>query len=190
LACFKDRVDPKTKYRCPFIEALRADERPRASVWNLVANPASKFTLEIFRIGFLHAGGTGAGKRFLGRLGPFKGKKSSLAEIGKIVCSRVPWEPAAASNSARLMGHVLRWQLNGGTRGCKVSIFLCRRAPRRPLSFILSEHTWQAYQSLPRIRALRHSRELVLGSAAWTSVSTGLGKILPEFSIKPLSIVR
>src|SRR6185369_7897544 len=66
------RIDPKTKYRCPWIEGYcsRTSVQAGDSLHVFVStNPASEFTLDIFRMGFY--GGDG-GREVL-KLGPFKG---------------------------------------------------------------------------------------------------------------------
>src|SRR3954471_18067913 len=66
------RIDPATKYRCPWIEgycsrtSVRAGETIR---FHVSTNPASSFTIDLYRMGFY--GGTGA--RHCLRLGPFDG---------------------------------------------------------------------------------------------------------------------
>src|SRR5437879_11600393 len=67
------RVDPKTKYRCPWIEghcshtSLRAGEKLAVMV---STNPPSPFVLDVYRLGYYG----GKGSRHLLHLGPFQGK--------------------------------------------------------------------------------------------------------------------
>src|SRR5216117_670506 len=66
----KTRIDPKTKYRCPWIEGFvsRTSVRTGDKLGIFVStNPASEFTLDIYRMGFY--GGDG-GREVL-KLGPF-----------------------------------------------------------------------------------------------------------------------
>src|SRR5580765_8649129 len=66
------RIDPKTKYRCPWIEGYCSRTSVRAGngiSFFVSANPASPFTLDLYRMGFY--GGTGG--RHMLSLGPFKG---------------------------------------------------------------------------------------------------------------------
>src|SRR4051794_38987983 len=66
------RIDPATKYRCPWIEGYSSQTpvRPGKKIEFFVStNPASSFRLEIFRMGFYN----GAGGRKVTELGPFNG---------------------------------------------------------------------------------------------------------------------
>src|SRR5678816_1603273 len=68
----KTRIDPKTKYRCPWIEGYCSRTSVRAGneiSFFVSANPASSFMLDLYRMGFY--GGTGG--RHILSLGPFKG---------------------------------------------------------------------------------------------------------------------
>src|SRR5438034_4179824 len=66
------RVDPKTKYRCPWIEgycsrtSLKAGDKLAVMV---STNPPSPFVLDIYRLGYYG----GKGGRHLRHLGPFNG---------------------------------------------------------------------------------------------------------------------
>src|SRR5262245_40723617 len=66
------RVDPATKYRCPWVEgycsrtSVRAGESLRMFV---STNPPSPFVVDLYRLGYYG----GKGGRFLMRLGPFSG---------------------------------------------------------------------------------------------------------------------
>src|SRR6185436_2679641 len=67
------RIDPGTKYRCPWIEgycshtSVRAGERIS---FHVSTNPASPFRLEIYRMGFYR----GAGGRLVHSAGSFQGQ--------------------------------------------------------------------------------------------------------------------
>src|SRR5262249_9693300 len=75
------RIDPKTKHRCPWIEgycsrtSLKAGEELAIMV---STNPASAFTIDIYRLGYYD----GKGGRFLQQLGPFQGKVQPDPEVG------------------------------------------------------------------------------------------------------------
>src|SRR5206468_5807962 len=66
------RIDRATKYRSPWIEgyASRTSLRPGETIsFHVSTNPASAFTIDIYRLGYYQ----GHGGRFVQRLGPFKG---------------------------------------------------------------------------------------------------------------------
>ncbi|MEO8428836.1 MAG: hypothetical protein ABI651_17185, partial [Verrucomicrobiota bacterium] len=78
----KTRIDPKTKYRCPWIEGYCSRTSVRAGneiSFFVSTNPASPFTLDLYRMGFY--GGTGG--RHMLSLGPFKGTAQPDPPIGK-----------------------------------------------------------------------------------------------------------
>ncbi|PYJ95874.1 MAG: hypothetical protein DME23_22455, partial [Verrucomicrobia bacterium] len=63
------RFDPKTKYRCPWIEGYcsRASVRAGEPIsFHVSTNPPSSFALDIYRMGYYG----GAGGRHISRLGP------------------------------------------------------------------------------------------------------------------------
>src|SRR5437667_6340694 len=88
------RVDPKTKYRCPWIEGYcsRTSVRAGESIgFNVSTNPPSPFTLDIYRMGYYG----GAGGRHMSRLGPFKGVTQPDPPVGEKRVRDCQWEPCA-----------------------------------------------------------------------------------------------
>src|SRR5262249_60113070 len=87
------RVDPKTKYRCPWIEgycsrtSVRAGDRLEIMV---STNRASKFVIDVYRLGYY--GGKGA--RHLVQLGPFRGQIQPDPKVGLERLRECCWEPA------------------------------------------------------------------------------------------------
>src|SRR4029079_15673952 len=75
------RVDPKTKYRCPWIEGncSHTSLRPGDTLSVMVStNPPSAFFLDLYRLGYYQ----GKGGRHLLRLGPFKGSVQPDPAVG------------------------------------------------------------------------------------------------------------
>ncbi len=76
------RIDPATKYRCPWIEgycsrtSLHAGETLAVHV---STNPPSPFVIDLYRLGYY----SGKGGRHLRRLGPFRGQKQPDPAVGK-----------------------------------------------------------------------------------------------------------
>ena len=67
------RIDPATKYRCPWIEGYcsRTSLRAGESInFHVSTNPVSSFTLDIYRMGYYG----GAGGRHVTTMGPFQGE--------------------------------------------------------------------------------------------------------------------
>src|SRR3989454_12462108 len=89
------RIDPKTKYRCPWIEGYCSRTSVRAGEeigFHVSTNPPSPFTLDLYRMG--HYGGAG-GRQVL-RLGPFNGTTQPDPTIGEKRLRDCRWEPCAA----------------------------------------------------------------------------------------------
>jgi hypothetical protein len=87
------RVDPKTKYRCPWVEGYCSATSVRAgeSLDIMVStNPASPFVIDLYRLGYYR----GKGGRHLLRLGPFKGKAQPDPKVGKQRLRECQGEPA------------------------------------------------------------------------------------------------
>src|SRR5436190_99680 len=66
------RIDPATKFRCPWIEGYcsRTSVRPGETInFHVSTNPSSPFRIDLYRMGYYG----GAGGRQLTTLGPFKG---------------------------------------------------------------------------------------------------------------------
>src|SRR5437867_2284268 len=68
----KTAIDPKAKYRCPWIEGYcsRTSVRPGEAIeFHVSTNPPSRFRLDLYRMGYYG----GAGGRRMKQLGPFRG---------------------------------------------------------------------------------------------------------------------
>ena len=78
----KTRVDPQTKYRCPWIEGYCSRTSVRAGEhisFHVSTNPASPFTIDLYRMGYYG----GAGGRHVLSLGSFKGATRPDPPIGE-----------------------------------------------------------------------------------------------------------
>ena len=86
------RIDPKTRYRCPWIEGYvsRASIRAGESLKLMVStNPAAPFKVDFYRMGYY--GGTGA--RHVLSLGPFDGAIQPDPPVGHERLRECGWEP-------------------------------------------------------------------------------------------------
>src|SRR5205085_8584082 len=86
------RIEPKTKYRCPWIEGYCSRTSVRAGnelAIHVSTNPASRFTIELYRMGYYG----GSGGRLVRALGPFKGTRQSDPPVGKSRLRECSWEP-------------------------------------------------------------------------------------------------
>ena len=89
----RTRVDPKTRYRCPWVEGYcsRTSIRAGEPLEILVStNPPSPFVIDLYRLGYYG----GQGGRHLARLGPFRGTVQPEATIGVERLRECSWEPA------------------------------------------------------------------------------------------------
>jgi hypothetical protein len=148
------RVRPKG-YRTPAIEGYCSRQSVKAGEdldVMVSTEPATKFTLEIFRMGYY--GGRGA--RLIKTLGPLKGQPQPIPPVGDQRLRRCKWKPAATLKipgdwpSGVYLGRLTTmpdaknqpyWQ--------SYVIFIVR--DERPADFLFqcSDNTWQAYNKWP-----------------------------------------
>src|ERR1051325_5267635 len=87
------RIDPQTKYRCPWIEGYCSRTSVRAGEpisIHVSTNPPSPFTLDVYRMG--HYGG--AGGRLMRSFEPIKGQAQPDPPIGEKRVRDCRWEPS------------------------------------------------------------------------------------------------
>ena len=144
------RVDPKTKYRCPWIEGYcsHASLRPGETLEIFVStNPASRFTLDVYRLGYYG----GDGGRHVASLGPFDGRAQPDPPIGPNRVRECRWEASASLKipadwlSGVYVGKLteLREKLQSYV------IFIVRDDRRADFIVQCSDTTWQAYNRWP-----------------------------------------
>lgn len=151
----KTAVDPKTKYRCPWIEGYcsRTSVAPGESINIFVStNPASAFHIEIYRMGYYG----GAGGRKVAELGPFRGTIQPDPPIGKKRLRECKWEPATSLQIPHdWVSGVYLGKLTAERGGWQsYVIFIVRDSRRADLLFQCSDTTWQAYNRWPSQFAL------------------------------------
>jgi hypothetical protein len=144
------KVDPATRYRCPWIEgyvsqaSLRAGETLDLMV---STNPAGRFEVDIYRMGYY--GGDGA--RHMMHLGPFDGAVQPDPPIGPERLRECAWSPCASITipedwlSGVYLGKLSlvddRWQ--------SYVVFIVRDDRKADIIFQCSDNTWQAYNRWP-----------------------------------------
>ena len=144
------RIDPKTKYRCPWIEgycsrtSVRAGEKLEIFV---STNPASSFTLDIYRMGFY--GGTGG--RLVRSFEPFAGRVQPDPAIAERRLRDCQWEPCVSLEIPRdWLSGIYLGKLTAAREGLQsYVIFIVRDDRRADLMFQCSDTTWQAYNRWP-----------------------------------------
>jgi hypothetical protein len=146
----KTRVDPKTKYRCPWIEGYcsHTSIRPGQTLNIMVStNPASSFVLDLYRLGYYQ----GKGGRHLMQLGPFKGQVQPDPEIGTERVRECRWEPAATLTIPKdWPSGVYLGKLTAEREKLQsYIIFIVRDDRACDFLFQCSDTTWSAYNRWP-----------------------------------------
>lgn len=149
------KVDPDTRYRCPWIEGYVSHQSIQAGETLSVmvsTNPAEAFTLDIYRMGYY--GGTGG--RHMGSYGPFEGTVQSDPEVGEARLRECSWEPSTTITipeewpSGVYLGKLSlvenRWQ--------SYVVFIVREERKSDVLLQCSDNTWQAYNRWPDQYAL------------------------------------
>src|SRR5882724_7762899 len=94
------RIDPKTKYRCPWIEgycshtSIRAGEELSIFV---STNPPAPFTLDVYRMGYYQ----GLGARRVLRVPRMQGRIQPDPAVGERRLRNCQWEPSVTLQSPR-----------------------------------------------------------------------------------------
>lgn len=144
------RVDPATKYRCPWIEGYcsRTSVRAGDSIsFHVSTNPASPFRIQIFRMGYY----SGAGGRYMTTLGPFAGRVQPDPEIGPRRLRECKWDPCATLQIPNdWPSGVYVGKLTAEREALQSYVIFIVRDDR-PADFIFqcSDTTWQAYNRWP-----------------------------------------
>lgn len=144
------RIDPATRYRCPWIEGYCSHTSARAgeSIQFFVStNPESPFTIDVYRMGFYN----GTGGRHLTTLGPFPGVAQPDPPTDSKRLRDCQWEPCTTFRiPADWLSGVYLGKLTGENEGLQsYIIFIVRDDRRADLIFQCSDNTWQAYNRWP-----------------------------------------
>lgn len=144
------RIDPATRWRCPWIEGYCSASSVRAGerlAFHVATDPPSRFTLDLYRSGWY--GGDGA--RHVLSLGPLRGRPQPLPDVGPKRLRACRWEAAAvfevppAWPSGVYLGVLSA--LDTGVQSYVV--FVVRDDRRADFVFQVSDLTWQAYNRWP-----------------------------------------
>jgi hypothetical protein len=144
------RIDPETKYRCPAIEgycshtSIAAGETIRFYV---STNPPSRFTLDLYRLGYYG----GDGGRLAQRLGSFDGMTQPDPAVGAKRVRDCAWTPCAELKiPADWVSGVYVGKLTAESDGTQsYVIFIVRDQRAADFIFQCSDNTWQAYNRWP-----------------------------------------
>ncbi|MBI4585937.1 MAG: hypothetical protein HY717_18155 [Planctomycetes bacterium] len=144
------RIDPKTRYRSPWIEGYcsRASVRAGETIsFHVSTDPASPFTIDLYRMGYYR----GAGGRQVQSLGPFSGKAQEDPPVGPNRLRECRWEPCARiAVPADWPSGIYLGKLTAEREGLQSYVIFIVRDDR-PADFIFqcSDTTWQAYNRWP-----------------------------------------
>jgi len=151
----KTAIDPATQYRCPWIEGYCSRTSVRAGetiTFHVSTNPASRFRLDIYRLGYYG----GSGGRHVLSLGPFEGQTQADPEVGRRRLRDCQW-PACASLEvpATWLSGVYVGKLTAEREGWQSYVIFIVRDDRRAQYLLqCSDTTWQAYNRWPDHYAL------------------------------------
>ena len=144
------RVDPATRYRCPWIEgyvshaSIGAGETLQIMV---STNPPEPFRIDVYRMGYYG----GAGARHMAALGPFDGAVQPDPPVGEERLRECAWEACAEIEIPEdwLSGVYLGKLSLVESRYQSYVVFIVRDDRSAPLLFQCSDNTWQAYNRWP-----------------------------------------
>ena len=146
----KSRIDPKTKYRCPWIEGYGSKATVRVGekiAFHVSTNPSSPFILEIYRLGYYG----GLGGRLMTKLGPFEGKVQQDPAVGEKRVRTCDWEACTEIEIPKdWVSGVYVGKLTAERDGTQsYVIFIVRDDRKADFIFQCSDNTWQAYNRWP-----------------------------------------
>lgn len=144
------RIEPATRFRCPWIEGWCSHATARAGdtvSFHVSARPASRFTLDIYRLGWYG----GAGARHVLRLGPFEGAPQPEPPLGPRRLRECRWEPCARLRIPDdWVSGVYLGRLVAECEGVdSYLVFVLRDERPAEVVFQCSDLTWQAYNRWP-----------------------------------------
>lgn len=146
----RTRVDPKTRYRCPWIEGYvsRTSLRALETLEFFVStDPPSAFRIDLYRLGYYQ----GKGGRHLLTLGPFAGRTQPEPPVGEQRVRECRWEPACALRlPADWPSGVYLGKLTEEREKLQSYVIFVVRDDR-PCDFLfqVSDTTWSAYNRWP-----------------------------------------
>ncbi|KAB2673476.1 MAG: twin-arginine translocation signal domain-containing protein [Verrucomicrobia bacterium] len=183
------RVDPATKWRCPWIEgycshtSIRAGERLRV---HASTNPASAFRLEVYRMGWYG----GMGGRKVAEFGPLAGRPQPDPAVGPKRRRDCAWEPSVEFTIPHdWVSGVYLGKMTAEREGLQSYVVFIVRDDR-PADFLFqcSDTTWQAYNRWPDHYALydNQGQEWWWGGDVQVSFNRPYGRYCQIFD-QPLS---
>lgn len=149
------RIDEKSRYRCPWIEgycSLTSVSAGEEITFHVSTNPATKFTLDLYRMGYYG----GAGGRLVHSFEPLMGQAQPDPAIGLNRVRECAWEPTISFTIPPdwLSGVYLGKLTEARENLQSYLIFIVRDDRHADFIFQCSDTTWQAYNRWPNQFAL------------------------------------
>ncbi|MGH7128537.1 MAG: N,N-dimethylformamidase beta subunit family domain-containing protein, partial [Planctomycetaceae bacterium] len=149
------RVEPETQYRCPWIEGYCSRTSVKAGEtieFKVSTDPASKFTIDLYRMG--HYGGKGG--RLVEQFGPLQGSPQPDPSVGEVRLRECAWETALELKVPDdwPSGVYLAKLTEQREKLQSYMVFIVR--DDRPCDFLFqcSDTTWAAYNRWPDLWSL------------------------------------
>lgn len=144
------KVERETRYRSTAIEGYVSKQSVLAGEtldFFVSNNPASRFVIDIYRMGYYQ----GAGARHLRRLGPFKGQTQPTPPVGDERLRECRWPSCTSLRIPDdwISGVYLGKLTNLDNRYQSYVIFIVRDNRAADFIFQCSDNTWQAYNAWP-----------------------------------------
>lgn len=144
------KVDPATQYRCPWIEGYCSRTSVQAGETidlKVSTNPPSKFTIDVYRLGYYG----GQGGRFIERFGPLPGSPQPDPPVGPVRARECVWETSLTLKipSDWLSGVYLGKLTEQKEQLQSYVIFIVKDDRDCDFLFQCSDTTWAAYNRWP-----------------------------------------
>jgi hypothetical protein len=144
------RIDPATKYRCPWVEgyashtSILAGEKLRLMV---STRPEASVAIDVYRLGYY----AGDGGRLMTSMGAFPCKSQPMPEPGQRRLMNCQWETTAELTIPAdwLSGVYVAKLTEQREKLQSYIIFIVRDQRSTDLVFQCGDHTWQAYNRWP-----------------------------------------
>ncbi|HTU27403.1 MAG TPA: N,N-dimethylformamidase beta subunit family domain-containing protein [Pirellulales bacterium] len=186
----KVEVEPKSRFRSPWIEGFCSAASVKAGdklQFFVSTDPASRFTLEIFRTGYYG----GDGGRSVKHLGEFAGTAQTDPPVAEKRLRNCQWEPCTELTiPADWLSGVYLGKLTALDSGRQsYVVFIVRDDRQADFLFQCSDHTWQAYNRWPSQFAIYDNGEhqWYWGGGVQVSFNRPYGKYCQIFDA-PLSV--
>ncbi len=148
------RTDKGKGFRTSLIEGYCSQQSIEAGEtlrWMVSTNPARRFTIDVYRMGYYG----GAGARLMTQLGPFNGRPQPEPPVQERRLRECKWEPSAEFKipadwpSGVYLGRLNCVAEKGEHAWQSYTVFVLRDRRKADVLFQVSENTWAAYNRWP-----------------------------------------